>query len=183
MLNLKDAELQGGQPCGAGEETVAEHNLLWVRARSTCCVCKVRGLGPVDHGGGQTAEVFSAWESHQDGIWHLHGLQKHLSHNTLWTWKIAWSPWGSRGKAALPVNPPLSPHLNETSETGLFFLGPFSLPCSPLFPCLWGFLLNYLVLSNFITNLMLQKIKKKETCRWWMACRQNGHFLFSIILV
>lgn len=102
------------------------------RARNACYGYKVRRLGPVDHGGGQTAKVFSAWDSHQNGIWHLHGLQKHLSHNILWIWKIAWSP-----------------DLNENSETGLLFLGPFTLPCSPLFPCLWRSLLNYFFIKFY----------------------------------
>lgn len=170
MLNLKDAELQGGQPCGVGGEAVAEHNLLWVRAGPEVnAVCaRWEDLAQSTTEVGKLLRCSLHLDLHQDGIWHLHGLQRHLSHNTLWTWTTAWSPWRSRGEAALPVSPPFSarpppPAPSETSETGLFFLGPFSLPCSPLLPWLWGFLLNYLVLSSFVKNLRLQKIKKKET--------------------
>lgn len=88
-------------------------------------------------------------DSHQEGTQQRQGVWKHFSP------KIPAELLRLLGGSALAVDPPFSPHLNETSEAGLF---PGSLsPPSPLLPCLWGFLLKYLVLSNFVINLMLQK--------------------------
>ena len=41
---------------------------------------------------------------------------------------MAWSTWGSRGEATLATGPPLSSHLKETLEAGLFLLEAFSPP-------------------------------------------------------
>lgn len=93
------------------------------------------GLGPADGGGVQTAPALSAQDSNQDGTQHVCGLKKYRTQNTWQAWRTAWSPWGmawspweTRGEAALTAGPPLGPHLDETSETGLLFLGPFSPP-------------------------------------------------------
>lgn len=59
---------------------------------------------------------------------------------------MVWSPLGVRESGCPPTGPPLSPHLPETSETGPFFLGPFSPPlCSRV--C-GGFLLKHLILPK-----------------------------------
>ena len=50
--------------------------------------------------------------------------------------------WGSGREAALAVGPPLSPHLNEASETELFFLGPFSPPPFSFAPMFVGVLIK-----------------------------------------
>lgn len=66
------------------------------------------------------------------------------------------APWGSKGgRRALAVGPALGLHLNETSENGLFFPGPFSLALLLFFSHFWRVLLKYLVLSNLVINLML----------------------------
>ena len=93
-------------------------------------VCEVRGLGP------RTTEVCSLEVCHSalcTGIWHLCGFRGILSKipADLGGWPGA--PWRSGRAAALLVGPHLSPHLTETSETGLLFLGPYLLPCAPMF--------------------------------------------------
>lgn len=61
------------------------------------------------------------------------------------------APQGIRREAALGAGPLLRPERGETSETGLFFLGPFYPPL------LSRFLLKYLVLPNLAINMMLHK--------------------------
>lgn len=68
-------------------------------------------------------------------------------------------PYGTREGTPLAVGPPFGPHLGETSEAGLFFLGPFSsslLLFSSMFVGGRQFLLRYLFLPNLVINLMLQ---------------------------
>ena len=141
ILNAKPegADLQGGQPRGLKSEPEAGFKQLQMRVvpeiHTVCAGEKTWSSGWWRYA---NPAAFSAWVSQEEGIWHLHGLQKHLIQNICKAWRTAWSHLKVT-EATLTAGLPLSPHLNKTSETGLFFLGPFS----SLFPCLWEFLLKY----------------------------------------
>lgn len=100
----------------------------------------------------QTAEAFSARGSHQEGIQYLRGLQKHLIQNTCCAWRWP-GALGVERRGCLRCGTTPLPTLNETSDSGLFFLEPFFLPCCPLLPCLWGVLIKVFGSLQFCNTL------------------------------
>ena len=153
MLNLKvPSSREAGHVVQEMSQRLDANSCRWELCQKYTLCVQVRGLGPVDDGGVQTAATFSARDLHQEGIQHPRGLQKYLLQNTCWAWRTAWNLWGLGGGAALTAGPPRGPHWNETSEIGLFFLLSL-LPSPTLLPCLWRFLLKYLILPNFVINL------------------------------
>ena len=105
--------------------------------------------------------VFSTRDSRQEGVQHLHGLQKHLIQNkyllsledSLDPQRVKRRDCPSCGSAAQP-----SPEWNFRD-----YFPEALVPFPALLPCLGGFLLKHFVLLNFVINLMLQP-------RGWRPC-------------
>lgn len=82
------------------------------------------------------------------------------------------SPWGTRGEATFAADPPLSPHVGETSETGLFFLGPAPAPALFFHVCRRGQVLIKVPGSSKSCN----KLDAAEICieySFWILPAQN----------
>ena len=104
--------------------------------------------------------VFSYWHSDQEGVWHLHGLQKHRIPKPLQLRGWPGAAWVTRREATLVAGPPLGPDLGETSETGLSFLGTPPLPRSSVFHVGGGggsFSSTPWFFQFLLINLMLQR--------------------------
>ena len=143
-----------------GDEPEAAHRQLWVRAlphthththTHTLCV-QVGGLSPEDDGRVQTTAAFlhgihirrvlaSRWPSEASYPEYLLSLEDGLE------------PLGVRKRGRPHCGSSPQPPPNETSETGLFFLGPFSLPLLSFAPMFVGVLIKVLGFSKFCNKL------------------------------
>ena len=147
------------------------------------CMCKytqVRGLGQVDDGDVQTAVAFSAWDSNQEGIWHLLAFRKIIPKipGELRGW-----PGGALGRAeaTLAAGLSLASSWVRPQRLDCFSWGTFPLPCSsPSFlPRLQGWaivLIRCLILPTLVIKLMLQNLYHRYTVfilpaqNWGCAC-------------
>lgn len=155
-------------------QTLDTNSCRWDHWQNYTLCMQERGLGPVNNGGLQTATKFSLWDSHQEGIQHFLAFRSILSKISAEFGGQPRAPWQSGRKVAFLVSPPLHTDLNETSETELFCLEPFS-PSLFFFAPIFVFLLKYcLILPNFVINLMFKK--KGNKSKWG----ESRHFIITL---